>query len=225
MDEKMAKEEYHYQFMAEPVTSVAGQLLGVEMKTLLESKGLRTQHPELIINMWDAQAKRKFLYEQLSTIAKQAAWIRQRGIFVSLPLYDEESAVLLSYDNALRAALSALPFVKLALPEKICSVRDEMTGTSNAIWLDDLGKGSADVSGLVACHYEAVKLETTFFNDEVVKPTFTILIKNLKKYCDRIVVQGLENRRYIPVLQEAGIWGVQGTFCRPVSFPKVHTLM
>ena len=167
----MATEEYHYQFIAEPVTSVAGQLLGVEMKTLFESKGLSTQHAELIINMWDAKAKRNFLYEQLSTIAKQAAWIRKRGIFVSLPLYDEESAVLLSYDNALRGALSALPFVKLALSEKICSVRDEITGTSNAIWLDDLGKGSADVSGLVTCSYEAVKLETTFFNDEIVAAT------------------------------------------------------
>jgi len=111
MDEKMAKEEYHYQFMAEPVTSVAGQLLGVEMKTLLESKGLRAQHPELIINMWDAQAKRKFLYEQLSTIAKQAAWIRQRGIFVSLPLYDEESASISSanFSSSPQARTSTLP--------------------------------------------------------------------------------------------------------------------
>lgn len=221
----MATDEYHYQFIAEPVTSVAGQLLGVEMRTQLESKGLRTLHPELIISMWRPEAKRDFLYAQLSAIAKQAAWIRRRGIFVSLPLYDEESAVLFSYDAALRGALSALPFVKLALSEKICSVRDEITGTSNAIWLGDLGKGSADVSGLVARRYEAVKLETTFFNDEIVKPTFTILIKNLKKYCERIIVQGLENRRYIPVLQEAGIWGVQGTFCRPVPFLKVHTLM
>lgn len=221
----MATEAYHYQFMAEPVTSVAGQLLGVEMNTQLESKGQRTQHPELIISTWSSEAKRNFLYAQLAAIAQQAAWIRRRGIFVSLPVYDEESAVLLSYDNALRGALSALPFVKLALSERICSVRDKITGTSNAIWLDDLGKGSADVSGLVACSYEAVKLETTFFNDEIIKPTFTILIKNLKKYCERIIVQGLENRRYIPVLQEAGIWGVQGTFYRPVPFLKVHTLM
>ena len=213
-----------YQFVAEPITSVAGQLLGVSVQTVLLNDGVHVQHPELVIRTWSTDEKRNYLYEQLSTITKQAAWILKRGVTVSLPVCDEESAVLLSHDNALRYALSSLPFVRLELSESISTVRDELRGIRNAMWLSDLGKGDSDVSGLVTHNYDVVKLDNGFFNNEVNKPTFPVLIKNLREYCDRIIVPSFEDRRHVPMLREAGIWGVQGQY-RTVSFTKVHTLM
>ncbi len=214
----------HYQFMAEPITALAGQLLAVEIKTQMECEGMQVLYPALVIKTWSAEAKRNYLYEQLSAIVKQAKWILKRGILVSLPLYDEESALLFSHDTALRYALGSLPFVKLELPEAISTVRSELRGITNGMWLGDLGKGDDNVSGLVTHAYEGVKLDTLFFNNEVVKPTFTMLIENLRHYCDRIIVPCLKDKRHMPLLQEAGIWGIQGLY-RSVPFTKVHTLM
>lgn len=220
----MTAKQYYYHFVAEPITTVPGQLLGVEIQTHMECEGMKILHPELVVRGWSTEAKRNYLYEQFAVITKQANWVRKRGVLVSLPVYDEESAVLLSHDNALRYALSSLPFVKLGLSESISTVRDELKGITNSIWLSDLGKGDSDVSGLVTHTYDVVKLESTFFNSEVLKPTFTILIQNLRQYCDRIIVPCVQDRKNIPLLQEAGIWGVQGVY-RPVPFTKVHTLM
>jgi len=213
-----------YQFVAEPITSVPGQLLGVSVQTVLLNDGVHIQHPELMIRTWSTDEKRNYLYEQLSTITKQAAWVLKRGVTVSLPVCDEESAVLLSHDNALRYALSSLPFVRLELSESISTVRDELRGIRNAMWLSDLGKGDSDVSGLVTHNYDVVKLDNDFFNNEVLKPTFPILIIKLREYCDRIIVPSIQDRRHVPLLREAVIWGVQGQY-RTVPFTKVHTLM
>ncbi len=48
------------------------------------------------------------------------------------------------------------------------------------------------------------------------KMTFPLLVKHIRRYCDKIVVGGQENTRYLPVLKTAGIWATQGTL-----FPSV----
>lgn len=214
-----------YLFIAEPITSLAGKLLGVELQTRLEKEGQQVLHPELIIAGWDTESKRRYLYEQLSQVAKQTAWIRDRHVLVTLPLYDAECAVLLNYDKVLCGLLSTLPFVRLALAENISDVRDELWGIGNGLWLSDMGGGGANVSGLISQKFEAVILNSNFFKNEVVKPTFPVLIKNLQRYCDKVVVRGVTDRRCLPVLQEAQIWGVQGSFYRPVPLEKLNWLL
>lgn len=220
----MAATHFSYQFFAEPITTIAGKLLGVQLHTRLFKEGQQVHYPELVIKTWPAQEKRHFLCEQLSCITQHAAWFLQRGVCVSLPLYDEESAALIGHDPELRQAISSLPFVRLELCESISEVRNEIRGISNSLWLSDLGRGDCHVSGLVDNDYEAVMLDRQFFNDEVYKPTFLLLIKNLRRYCERIIVNGLKDRKVIPLLAEAEIYGVQG-LCRAVPLNKVQTLM
>lgn len=221
----MTTSAYRYSFIAEPFTSLAGKLLGVELQTRLEKEGQQVLHPELIIAGWDTQSKRQYLYEQLGQVAKQSAWIRDRNVLVSLPLYDAECAVLLSYDTVLRGLLSTLPFVRLTLAENISDVRDELQGIRNAMWLGEVGGGEANVLGLMSQQFEALILNSHFFKDEVIKPTFPVLIKNLRRYCDKVLVRGVTDRRYLTVLQEAEIWGVQGSFYRPVPLGKLNWLL
>ncbi|WP_417642270.1 hypothetical protein [Enterobacter kobei] len=221
----MTTTPYRYQFVAEPITNLSGQLLGVELQTRLEKEGQQVLHPELIVAGWSTDEKRDYLYEQLGRVAKQSAWIRGRNVLVTLPVCDAASAVLLSYDAALRGLLSTLPFVRLALAEPIADVRDELQGIHNAMWLSDVGGGRANVIGLMSQHFEAVILNSIFFKEEVVKPTFPVLIKNLRRYCDKVVVRGVTDRRCLPILQDAGIWGVQGSFYRQVPLEKLNWLL
>jgi len=216
---------YRYQFIAEPITSLSGKLLGVELQTRLEKEGQQVLHPELTIAGWHTEAKRHYLYEQLGLVAKQSDWIRARHVLISLPLHDAESAVLLSYDATLRGLLSSLPFVRLALSENISDMHDELQGIRNGIWLTGLGGSEANVTGLMSQQFEAVTLNNTFFKDEVEKPTFPVLIKNLRRYCDKVVVRGVTERRCLSVLQEADIWAVLGSFYRPVPLDKLNWLL
>lgn len=59
-----------------------------------------------------------------------------------------------------------------------------------------------------------MKIDRAFFLSQVEKPMFPVLIKNIREYCDRVVVEGLENARLIDELSHAGIWAVQGIFSR-----------
>ncbi|WP_183042619.1 EAL domain-containing protein [Enterobacter sp. R1(2018)] len=211
-------------FIAEPITSTNGKLLGVELQIRIEEKGQVLLHPELVIKDWSMEERKTFLYELLTSITKQAPFFLKRGLFCSLALADEETALLLSYDTALRMVLNTLPFVKLELTERIGSLAGELTCIRNSIWLSDLGKGDATTSLLTNGRYEVVKLDRSFFYEEIEKPTFSVLIKNLHQYCERIIVKGVNDRRHIPVLTEAGIYGIQGLY-RSVPLSKVHHLM
>lgn len=55
--------------------------------------------------------------------------------------------------------------------------------------------------------------------------TFPLLVKHIRSYCDKIVVDGQENARYLPVLKTAGIWAIQGTLFSSVALEEVETLL
>ncbi|MGS2278769.1 hypothetical protein [Enterobacter hormaechei] len=52
-------------FIAEPIMSIDGQLLGVEMLTRFTEDNMITLNPEHVISEWNISTKRMFLYEQL----------------------------------------------------------------------------------------------------------------------------------------------------------------
>jgi len=70
-----------------------------------------------------------------------------------------------------------------------------------------------------------VKLDRVFYRHEVQKPTFSTLIKNIKRYCDCIIVEGVEEKGELEILKEAEVWSVQGYLYRSVLFSKVQTLL
>jgi EAL domain-containing protein (putative c-di-GMP-specific phosphodiesterase class I) len=80
----------------------------------------------------------------------------------------------------------------------------------NGLWLDDLGAGNSNVVSLIEGYFEVVKIDRAFFNEQVKKPTFYELIVLIKKYCDKIVIEGIEDRKSMEILREVGIWGLQG---------------
>ena len=95
----------------------------------------------------------------------------------------------------------------------------------NSLWLDDLGAGNANVISLVEGYFEVVKIDRIFFNDQVKKPTFYQLIASIKKYCDKIIIEGIEDRKNIEILREVGIWGLQGYLFKSIPFKNVDSLV
>ncbi len=87
------------------------------------------------------------------------------------------------------------------------------------------GVGNATAAPLVCGCFSGVKLDRSFFVSQIEKMTFPLLVKHIRRYCDKIVVGGQENTRYLPVLKTAGIWATQGTLFPSVALEEVETLL
>lgn len=186
-----------YFFMAEPIRAMEGDLLGVEIITHFASSSARPLHPEFVISSWDNSQKRRFLLDLLRTIAAKHGWFLRHGLFCIVNI-DRGMAQLVLQDKDIRALLHAMLFVELQVAEHF-SCQDNalidplihaLYKQPNPLWLGDLGVGNATAAPLVCGCFSGVKLDRSFFVSQIEKMTFPLLVKHIRRYCDKIVVGG-----------------------------------
>ncbi|POT55101.1 diguanylate phosphodiesterase [Citrobacter amalonaticus] len=219
----------HYHFIAEPLMETAGSLLGVEIFTRFYSENSRVLHPAFIIAMWDIEQKRRFLLDQLHAIDRKRTWFEEHSLFCSLNI-DFDMALLACKEDEIKALLSAMPFVALELSESFpvnndSTLIDTLSRGANALWLADLGSGNANVSLLLSGYFQVAKIDRAFFTAQVEKPTFPPLVKNIRQYCGRVIVEGIEQTRHIETVKNAGVWGMQGALFPSVTLQEVERLL
>ncbi|KAE9748895.1 EAL domain-containing protein [Enterobacteriaceae bacterium TzEc058] len=219
-------------FIAEPIVSIDEKLLGVELLTRFISPDGRPLHPEFVISSWDLDRKRLFLYEQCGNIASMQMWFERKNLFCTLNI-DQQMAFLIRHDYILRQTFESMPFIKLELSENFLGLDKglknpllkSLSQGVNGLWLDDLGAGNSNVVSLIEGYFEVVKIDRIFFNEQVKKPTFYELIVLIKKYCDKIIIEGIEDRKSMEILREVGIWGLQGYLFKSIPFENVDSLV
>ncbi|HDC4289995.1 MULTISPECIES: EAL domain-containing protein [Enterobacteriaceae] len=222
----------HTEFIAEPIMSIEERLMGVELLTRFICDNGRSLHPEYVISSWDLDRKRLFLYEQCGFIASKQKWFEQNKLFCTLNI-DHQMAFLIRHDCTLIKAFESLPFVKLELSEHFPGLDNglkspllkSLSQGVNGLWLDDLGAGNANVVSLMEGYFEVVKVDRIFFNEQVQKPTFYPLIASIQKHCDKVIIEGIEDREHLGILREVGIWGLQGYLFKSVPFKNVDLLL
>ena len=219
-------------FIAEPIVSIDERLLGVELLTRFIASDGRPLHPEFVISSWDLDRKRLFLYEQCGNIATMQTWFERKNLFCTLNI-DQKMAFLIRHDYILRQTFESMSFIKLELSELFpgldkglkSPLLKSLSQGVNGLWLDDLGAGNANVVSLIEGYFEVVKIDRIFFNEQVKKPTFNQLIASIKKHCDKIIIEGIENRDHMGILREVGVWGLQGYLFKSVPFKNVDLLL
>ncbi|MDU6926857.1 hypothetical protein ACP26C_09140 [Franconibacter helveticus 513] len=192
---------------AEKITAPgSGQLLGVQVGS---------KNPSALISI---EQKRMYLFEMLKTISRQAAFFQDEGLFCSIVVADDGMAALLTFDHLCRSMLKTLPFVTLQLPQGLHTKIEDLSRGVNSVWLADVGNGHPFVQ---SC--DVVVLDEEFARVQIDKETFNILINNIRRYSDRIIVRtGDMNKRVI--LQNAGVWGCAGLYA-PTPLTQVNTLL
>lgn len=220
-------------FWVQPIHSTSGKILGVELLTRFEQEGLyHVINPKYFIQQLPKEVKRELLLRQLLEVEEQADAFRNHDLFCTLNLNAEQAEILLA-DRFLQNIVMQLPFVRLEISEDFSGLNEGMNNPVlkglieklNILWLDDLGAGNANMAAVVTQCYEAVKLDRKFYLQEIQKPSFPVLIENIRKYCDRVVVEGIEYIEELPILKEAGVWGVQGYLYKSVPLSKISSLL
>ena len=146
---------------------------------------------------------------------------------------DTVQARLCVFDRDIIQLLDKLDFIRLEISENFEGlelginhpVLKTLLNVGYRLFLDDLGSGRANVAALTTGCYEAVKLDRAFYHQEVQKPTFNVLMKNIMKYCPYVIVEGVEQRQELPVLRDTGVTAIQGYLYRSVPFHKVNSLL
>ncbi|PAN96904.1 hypothetical protein CIW62_18405 [Enterobacter cloacae] len=219
-------------FIAEPIMTTSGQLIGCELLTRFHSEDLPVLNSKYFIMAMTVEGKKELLKQQLQAIEVRAAWFRDNRLFCTVNV-DTDQARLCVFDRDIIQLLDKLEFVRLEISEDFEGLEKgiehpilrTLLNVGYRLLLDDLGSGRANTAALSTGCYEAVKLDRAFYRQEVQKPTFNVLMKNIMKYCPYVIVEGVEDRQEIPVLRDAGVTAVQGYLYRSVNFLKVDTLI
>ncbi|HDR2757013.1 EAL domain-containing protein [Enterobacter ludwigii] len=219
-------------FIAEPIMTTSGQLIGCELLTRFHREDLPVLNSKYYIMAMDVEGKKELLKRQLQAIEVSASWFRDHRLFCTVNV-DSVQARLCVFDRDIIQLLDKLEFVRLEISEDFEGlekgiehpVLKTLLNVGYRLFLDDLGSGRANVAALTTGCYEAVKLDRAFYRQEVQKPTFNLLMKNIMKYCPYVIVEGVEQRQELPVLRDAGVTAVQGYLYRSVNFSKVTSLL
>ncbi len=219
-------------FIAEPIMSTEGKLLGCELLTRFHSEDLPVLNTKYYIMAMDAEGKRELLIRQLQAIEVHASWFRDNRLYCTVNI-DTMQARLCVFDREVIQLLDKLDYVRLEISENFEGLEQginhpilkTLLNVGYRLFLDDLGSGRANVAALTTGCYEAVKIDRAFYRQEIQKPTFSVLMKNIMQYCPYVIVEGVEQRQELPILREAGITAIQGYLYRSVPFDKVNTLL
>lgn len=219
-------------FIAEPIMTTSGKLVGCELLTRFHREDLPVLNSKYFIMAMTVAGKKELLKQQLETIEVHASWFREHRLFCTVNV-DTVQARLCVFDRDIIQLLDKLDFMRLEISENFEGlelginhpVLKTLLNVGYRLFLDDLGSGRANVAALTTGCYEAVKIDRAFYREEVQKPTFNVLMKNIMNYCPYVIVEGVEQRQELPVLRNAGVTAVQGYLYRSVPFDKIHNLI
>ncbi|MEN6691401.1 EAL domain-containing protein [Enterobacter hormaechei] len=212
--------------------TTSGQLVGCELLTRFHREDLPVLNSKYFIMAMTVAGKKELLKQQLETVEVHASWFREHRLFCTVNV-DTVQARLCVFDRDIIHLLDKLDFMRLEISENFEGlelginhpVLKTLLNVGYRLFLDDLGSGRANVAALTTGCYEAVKIDRAFYREEVQKPTFNVLMKNIMKYCPYVIVEGVEQRQELPVLRNAGVTAVQGYLYRSVPFDKIHNLI
>ncbi|HCM9743760.1 TPA: EAL domain-containing protein [Enterobacter hormaechei subsp. steigerwaltii] len=212
--------------------TTSGQLVGCELLTRFHREDLPVLNSKYFIMAMTVAGKKELLKQQLETVEVHASWFREHRLFCTVNV-DTVQARLCVFDRDIIQLLDKLDFMRLEISENFEGlelginhpVLKTLLKVGYRLFLDDLGSGRANVAALTTGCYEGVKIDRAFYREEVQKPTFNILMKNIMKYCPYVIVEGVEQRQELPVLRDAGVTAIQGYLYRSVPFNKIHNLI
>ncbi|WP_105640258.1 EAL domain-containing protein [Cronobacter dublinensis] len=216
------------QYLAQPIMSTDQNLLGVEVLTRFQKGGLNLLRPTPaeIMHDWTIHEKRAYLIDVIHFITNEEEFFLDNKLFCSFNI-DQSTALILRHDAYIQILLQSMPYVKLQISQNFLKIEQglknpvlkSISHSSNAFFLNYFGVGNVKFS--VNTMFEAVKIDETLFSTQFYKSSFPVLLKNIMKYCPKVIVSGIFDVELLQCLKKWGVWGVQGEIYESVPLHQL----
>ncbi|WP_089590108.1 EAL domain-containing protein [Escherichia coli] len=217
-------------YIAEPIISTStNKLIAVEVLSRFHSKNGATLPTQRVLGMFTNKMRINLLKSQLDAIVKYKSFFEKNNILCSINV--DYGTCLFIYENMhIQEQIIKNKFIALEISENYPNLSDEdfvipfLLTLTDYVWLDDFGSGNTTMKTLVKNKYHAIKLDRSFFQENMVKPHFDVIVSNLKKLCPNIIAEGVENIDCHKLSKGMGLWGAQGYFFPSIPLTEIESI-
>lgn len=217
----------------QPIYRTTGRLLAIELLTAITHPSTPEEKlsSEAYFAALDIPQRLYVVHEQLELLTQWAAFFERTGIVASVNI-DGPSLLSIQNHPAIRSLIARLPWVRFELTEHHVLPQEEMVAQMpelGPLWLDDFGSGMANFSALTELKYDYIKLSRELFillrASEEGCSLFSMLLALINRYCNGVIVEGVETEEEWQQVQSSPAMAAQGYFfSRPVPFSELNHL-
>jgi len=218
---------YTYQ----PIYKTDGRLMAIELLTIVTHPSQPEQRiaPDRYFSEVSVHQRVNVVHEQVALLAEQREFFLQHDVLASVNV-DGPTLLAMRQDSELMALIDSLPWVRFELVEHIRLPQDCTFASISEIgplWLDDFGTGMANFSALSEVRYDYIKVARDLFIMLRKTPEgqnlFTLLLQLMNRYCQGVIVEGVETLEEWRAVQQSPAFAAQGYFLsRPVPLSRLE---
>ncbi|WP_034945162.1 cyclic-guanylate-specific phosphodiesterase [Erwinia oleae] len=220
-------------YMFQPIYRVTGNLMAIELLTAVFHPAAPGQRlsPEIYFSALGISQRLHIIREQLELLARWEEKLSSGQLVASVNI-DGPTLLAIQHDPAVRRLIARSPWLRFELVEHQMLPQEEIVKKMpelGPLWLDDFGAGLANFSALTELKYDYIKLARELFillrNTDEGRNMFNMLLALIGRYCNGVVVEGVETIDEWTQVQNSPAFAAQGYFfARPKLFDEFTSL-
>jgi EAL domain-containing protein (putative c-di-GMP-specific phosphodiesterase class I) len=217
----------------QPIYQITGRLLAIELLTAVTHAAMPEKRlsPENYFAALSTEQRLDVVHEQLSLLLTCSRFFIRHQLVASVNI-DGPTLLAIQQHPDLRTLIGRLPWVRFELTEHHALPQEEMVAQMpelGPLWLDDFGSGMANFSALTELRYDYIKLSRELFMllraSEEGRVLFSTLLMLINRYCNGVIVEGVETEEEWRQVQSSPAIAAQGYFfSRPLPFSQLESL-
>ncbi|MGL5698706.1 MAG: cyclic-guanylate-specific phosphodiesterase [Kluyvera sp.] len=221
---------YTYQ----PIYTTQGRLMAIEVLTIVAHPSQPQQRiaPDRYFAAVSVGQRIHVIKEQVAMLAKKKRFFEQNKVLASVNV-DAPTLLEMRQDRILRTMIETLPWLRFELVEHMPLPQDSTVASLSEfgpLWLDDFGTGMANFSALNEVRYDYIKVARELFimlrKTPEGRKLFILLLQLMNRYCEGVIVEGVETQEEWREVQQSPAHAAQGYFLsRPVPMTTLDNLM
>ncbi|HGK7504301.1 cyclic-guanylate-specific phosphodiesterase [Kluyvera cryocrescens] len=221
---------YTYQ----PIYTTQGRLMAIEVLTVVThpSDPQKRIAPDRYFAAVSIGQRIHVIKEQVAMLAKKKHFFVQNKVLASVNV-DAPTLLEMRQDRILKTMIETLPWLRFELVEHMALPQDSTVASLcefGPLWLDDFGTGMANFSALNEVRYDYIKVARDLFimlrKTPEGRKLFILLLQLMNRYCEGVIVEGVETLEEWREVQQSPAYAAQGYFLsRPVPMSTLDNLM
>lgn len=214
---------YTYQ----PIYTVQGRLMAIEVLTIVTHPAQPQKRiaPDRYFAAVAIGQRIHVIKEQVAMLTKKKQFFERNNVLASVNV-DAPTLLEMRQDRILRTMIETLPWLRFELVEHMPLPQDSTVASLcefGPLWLDDFGTGMANFSALNEVRYDYIKVARDLFimlrKTPEGRKLFILLLELMNRYCEGVIVEGVETLEEWREVQQSPAHAAQGYFLsRPVPF-------